>query len=453
MDKQALQEQLQRIPHERIQFGIVDIDGVLRGKLIHKEKLLKGLDDGFGFCNVVFGWDSQDSPYDNSEVSGWHTGYPDAMATIDPRTFRQVPWDDNLPFFLADFSQDKSPVREACPRTLLRRILAEADALGYRVFAGMEYEWFNFRAENRTPAPTAEFRVPPPVSTGMYGYSLLRFAQANEYVRDLFDQLLAFRVPIEGLHTETGPGVYEAALHYSGALEAADRAVLFKHGVKSIAHRHGIVPSFMAKWNVDLPGCSGHLHQSLRRTGEAKNAFYSAEAENGMSELMEQYVAGQLHCLPYILPLFAPTVNSYKRLVTGSWAAVSVSWGLDNRTTALRVIGTSPAATRLETRVPGADANPYLALAAAVAAGLYGIRHGLRLEQPQTQGNEYDQTGNRRLPTTLAAATAAMRESELPRELFGAAFVDHYVRTREWECRQYDQAVTDWELKRYFEGI
>ena len=453
MDKQALQEQLQRIPHDRVQLGVVDIDGVLRGKVIHKEKLLKGLEEGFGFCNVVFGWDSRDAPYDNGRVSGWHTGYPDATATIDPRTFRQVPWDDNLPFFLADFSREAGPVHSACPRTLLRRILAEAEALGYRVFAGLEYEWFNFRAEEPPAATGGEFRLPPTLSTGMYGYSLLRFAQAADYVRDLFDELQAFRVPIEGLHTETGPGVYEAALRYAGALEAADRAVLFKHGVKALAARHGIVPSFMAKWNADLPGCSGHLHQSLRRTGQTGNAFHSAQAENGMSEVMEQYVAGQLHCLPYILPMFAPTINSYKRLVAGSWAAVSVSWGMDNRTTALRVLTNSPDATRLETRVAGSDANPYLVLAAALAAGLYGIRHGLRLEQPPTEGNEYDNRDHRRLPTTLAAATAAMRESELPRELFGADFVDHFARTREWECRQYDQAVTDWELQRYFVGI
>ena len=452
MDTSALREQLERTPFERVKFGVVDIDGLLRGKIVHKDKLLQGLEAGFGFCNVVFGWDSQDRLYDNGRVSGWHAGYPDAVARIDPGTYRQLPWEDQLPFFLADFSAEPGPVKAACPRTLLRRIIDQVEAAGYRPFCGLEYEWFNFRREGHADTGRG-FQLPEPISAGMFGYSLLRFAQAADYVSDLFEQLLAFRVPIEALHTETGPGVYEAALRYSSALEAADRAVLFKYGVKAIAARHDILPSFMAKWSNELPGCGGHLHQSLRKAGQTDNAFHSAKAENGMSELMRHYLAGQLHCLPYLLPLFAPTVNSYKRLVAGSWAAVSVSWGLDNRTTALRVINSSPGATRLETRVPGADANPYLVVAAALAAGLYGIRNELALELAPTQGNEYAQSDHRPLPRTLAEATAAMRDSALPGELLGADFVDHFLRTRDWECRQYDAAVTDWELRRYFSAI
>jgi len=188
-------------------------------------------------------------------------------------------------------------------------------------------------------------------------------------VNALFDELAAFGVPIEGLHTETGPGVLEAAILYSHPLEAADRAVLFKTGSKEIAHRFGIMPSFMAKWNAELPGCSGHIHQSLWDRGGKKNVFFDAKSATKMSPLFEHYVAGQLACLPELLPMFAPTVNSYKRLVEGAWAPTKANWGLDNRTTALRVIAGSPKSTRLETRVNGSDSNAYLAMAAALASG------------------------------------------------------------------------------------
>src|SRR6185312_1038672 len=222
-----------------------------------------------------------------------------------------------------------------------------------------------------------------------------RASQRSDYFQALFDGLKQFGVPLEGLHTETGPGVYEAAILYSDALEAADRAVLFKSGVKEIAYRHGVLPTFMAKVSETLPGCSGHVHQSLwsafakASAGEGPayakasagegNLFHDPGTATGMSLLMEQYMAGQLFCLPHILPMLAPTVNSYKRLVEGAWAPTTLTWAVDNRTTALRALPGSAASTRLETRVVGSDANPYLAMAACLAAGLYGIRHRLPL--------------------------------------------------------------------------
>ena len=285
----------------------------------------------------------------------------------------------------------------------------------------------------------------------MFGYSILRASQQSPYFNDLFTLLDDFKVPLEGLHTETGPGVYEAAIEYSGALEAADRAVLFKSGVKEIAARHHIMASFMAKWNHDLPGCSGHIHQSLWKNG--KNIFHDAKGAHQISSTMESYMAGQLMALPYILPMYAPTINSYKRLVEGAWAPTTLTWGLDNRTTALRVINPSEKATRVELRVPGADANPYLAMAAALTSGLYGIKNKLKLTTPPTTGNGYQDLSNGRLPADLKEATQAMKSSDLAIELFGAPFVDHFTKTREWECRQFAAKVTDWELKRYFEII
>jgi glutamine synthetase len=287
----------------------------------------------------------------------------------------------------------------------------------------------------------------------MFGYSLLRASHNSDYFNALFDQLTAMNIPIEGLHTETGPGVYEAAIMYSNALEAADRAVLFKSGVKEIAHRHGIVASFMAKWNEQLPGCSGHVHQSLWDTNKEINLFYDADKPNKISSLMESYIAGQLYCLPQILPMYAPTINSYKRLVEGAWAPTTCTWGIDNRTTALRALPQGANSCRLETRVVGSDSNPYLAIAACLASGLYGIEKGMKLEQPATTGNGYADQRFGRLPSNLWEATQAMKASETAKEIFGETFVNHFCGTREWEWKQHAKAVTDWELRRYFEII
>jgi glutamine synthetase len=203
----------------------------------------------------------------------------------------------------------------------------------------------------------------------------------------------------------------------------------------------------MAKVSENLPGCSGHVHQSLWREGV--NLFYD---EGRMSALMESYMAGQLHCLPYILPMIAPTVNSYKRLVEGAWAPTTLTWAVDNRTVALRALPGGASSTRLETRVVGSDANPYLAMAACLSAGLYGIRQGLKLPA-ETKGSGYADKRHGVLPSNLWAATQAMKGSPLAAELFGEAFVHHFIRSREWEWRQFGQAVTDWELKRYLEVI
>ncbi|MDX1642489.1 MAG: glutamine synthetase, partial [Balneolaceae bacterium] len=324
--------------------------------------------------------------------------------------------------------------------------------LGYLPKFSSEYEWFNFR---ETPQSLKEkgYDNPTPLTPGMFGYSILRSSYESDFFNDLFQQLQAFGVPLEGLHTETGDGVYEAAIEYTDIVEAADRSILFKTGVKEIAYRHEIIASFMAKWNGNLPGCSGHIHQSLWDEKGEKNLFYEPSNDHHLSDLLEHYIAGQLHCLPFILPMYAPTVNSYKRFVSGSWASTTVSWGIENRTTALRAIPAGPASTRLETRVPGADINPYLAMAAALASGLYGIKNQLTLDIPPTKGNEYESTENKPLPKSLKEATDAMKSSDLPSELFGKTFVNHFIGTREWEWEQYSKQVTNWELQRYFEII
>lgn len=447
----AIVKAVRAAPANKVKVAIADIDGVLRGKYLHKEKFLAAIDGGFGFCNVVFGWDSADACYDNASYTGWHSGYPDATVHIDLNTYRRVPWDDQVPFFLGDFVDAGGAPLDICPRQLLKKVIARASDAGFAPKCGMEFEWFNFKETPQTLADK-KYTAPQPITPGMFGYSLLRAGVNQPYFAALMDELLEFGIPIEGLHTETGPGVFEAAILYSDALEAADRAVLFKGAVKEIAQRFGIMPSFMARWHTQLPGCSGHCHQSLANA-RGKNLFFDDNDPLKMSAIFKSYVAGQLACLPEILPLLAPNVNSYKRLVDGFWAPTKPTWGEDNRTVACRVIPGSAKSTRLETRVPGSDVNPYLAIAACLASGLYGIERNLPLQDKPVRGNAYRDSEATRFPRNLLEATERMADSKRAHELFGSGFVEHFVQTRRWEWRQFQESVTNWELQRYFEII
>ena len=439
-------------PSGKVKIAFADIDGILRGKYISTEKFLSAVENGLGFCDVILGWDAGDTTYDNIQYTGWHTGYPDSPAVLDITTFRKIPWENDVPFFLGDLTDQKGDALEIYPRQLLKKILGEANKQGYYPFFSQEFEWFNF-AETPQTANAKHFRNLTPLTPGMFGYSILRSSLGNPYFTDLFELLKNFNIPLEGLHTETGPGTYEAAIVYSDILEAADRAVLFKTAVKEIAYKHGIMATFMAKISENLPGCGGHVHQSLWDKTSKKNLFHEEKDKSRMSSLMKNYIAGQLYCLPYILPMYAPTINSYKRLVEGAWAPTTLTWGIDNRTVALRVLAGSSKSCRLETRVIGSDVNPYLAMAACLASGLYGIKNKLKLSQPATIGNGYKNNSNGVLPSTLIEATHQMKGSKVANELFGSAFVEHFTQTREWEWRQHLKAVTDWEYKRYFEII
>ena len=434
----------------KVKVAVSDLDGILRGKYLHRDKFFGAAESGFGFCDVVFGWDAHDNCYDNTTVTGWQHGFPDALARLDLTTARHVPWDGHVPFFLGEFvNADGSPY-PICPRQTLKRVLARAEKLGVLPMAGMEFEWFNFAETPQTWAAKRGVN-PEPITPGMFGYSLLRMGDNRGFFNALMDEMAAFGVPIEGLHTETGPGVYEAAITFSGALEAADRAILFKTGTKEIGKRFGIMPSFMAKWAQQYPGCSGHIHQSL--SDGKKNLFFDAKSSRSMSKLFESYLAGQVACLMEFAPMFWPTINSYKRLVDGFWAPVKPTWGLDNRTASFRVIAGSPKSTRLETRCPGADVNPYLAMAAVIAAGLHGVEKGLKLTAPPITGTNQGAENIPRAPRSLIETTRIFRDSAIARDWLGDTFVEHFAATREWEWRQWQDAVTDWELKRYFEII
>ncbi|WP_158829475.1 glutamine synthetase family protein [Mucilaginibacter lacusdianchii] len=451
MNQQQILDYLAQKDIRHIKFAFADIDGILRGKVIHAQKFIDGLEQGYGFCDVVFGWDSSDMAYDNVDVTGWHTGYPDKSCRIDLSTFRTIPWQNNIPFFMADFSGEGNE-GVPCPRTLLKNIAQQCADMGYHPEFAQEFEWFNF---SETPKSLAQksYVNPEPLTPGMFGYSILRSSQQSEFYYDLLNLLEQFNIPLEGLHTETGPGVYEAAIIHDYALAAADKAALLKNAVKEIASKHGITASFMAKWTETLPGCSGHVHQSLWSLDKSTNLFYDENNALHMSDLMKHYLAGQLYCLPHILPLYAPTINSYKRLVEGAWAPTTITWGIDNRTTALRVLNSSHKSTRIETRIPGADTNPYLAISAALASGLYGIKNKLPLNIQPVKGNGYLDKSNGSLAPNLLEAANTMKASPIANELFGESFTQHFANTRIWEWRQFSKQITDWELKRYFEII
>lgn len=452
MNTKEILQYVKEHPSGKVKVAFTDIDGILRGKYISSEKFLSVTENGMAFCDVIFGWDVADVVYDNVTFTGWHTGYPDCPGVLDLTSFRKIPWENNVPFFLGELTDQTGSPSAVCPRQLLKKILGEATTMGYTPFFSQEFEWYNF-AETPQSVHDKQFKGLTPLTPGMFGYSILRSSLNNPFFSDLFDLLKKFDVPLEGIHTETGPGTYEAAIVYAPIVEAADRAVLFKTAVKEIAYKHGIMASFMAKIDENLPGCGGHVHQSLWDKAAHTNLFYDEKDPMKMSGLMKSYVAGQLLCLPHILPMFAPTVNSYKRLVEGAWAPTTLTWGVDNRTVAVRVLPGGAKSCRLETRVIGSDVNPYLAMAACLAAGLYGIKNKLELQQPATVGNGYKDFSNGVLPSTLIEATQQMKESKLAKEILGDSFVTHFTQTREWEWRQHLKAVTDWEYRRYFEII
>lgn len=427
--------------------ALTDIDGILRGKYMHVDKLESAKKTGFGFCSVAMSWDCTDTVYEHSSYAGLHNGYPDSEALIDVETERAIPWENQTPLFLAELKDPKSP----CPRRLLKRVLEQAEHAGLKAKFGIEFEWFNFKETGESLSEKG-FVAPKPMATGMFGYSLIRASHYEPFLRALMDEMEMFGVPLEGLHPETGPGVLEAAITYADALEAADRATLFKWGCKAIGHRFGIMPSFMAKWNEHLPGCSGHMHQSLWDK-DGRNVFYDARDPQCMSDTFKHYIAGQLTLMPELMAFYAPTVNSYKRLVEGSWAPTRATWGIDNRTCALRVIRAAEKSTRLETRVGGADINAYLAIAASLASGLWGIKHRIKMPVQPVRGNAYEELTAAPFPKNLCESADLLRQSKVAPELFGAEFVDHFVQSREHEWRAFQKSVTSFELARYFEII
>jgi len=449
MNKDAARKYLSKNKVENVKIGVFDTDGILRGKYMHRDKFLSALDGGFGFCDVVLGWDSQDQLYDQSRYTGWHTAYPDAPVRVIPSSMREIPFEENTPFFLGEFTGEAETI---CPRGTLRRICERAEDMGLTATVGFEFEFFVFE---ETPHSVREknYKDMKSLSPGFFGYSVLRSSVHSEFYQELMDLARDMRFPIEGLHTETGAGVLEAALQCTDAVEAADQASLFKTFTKVLAQRRGLMATFMAKWSEDWPGQSGHMHISLKEKNGV-NIFHDEEKPGHMSDKQRWFVGGQQKLMPELLSMIAPTVNSYRRLIPGFWAPTHATWGIDNRTCALRVIPGSAKSQRVEYRISAADINPHIALAAALGSGLWGIENKIEPTEP-VKGNAYEQEfpAEMSLSSTLFEAAGKLGGSHAARDLFGDAFVEHYQQSREWEEREFRKAITDWELQRYFEII
>ncbi|MBV6303877.1 glutamine synthetase family protein [Candidimonas humi] len=435
--------------------GLSDIDGIMRGKYMRKHKFLSALESGLGFCDVVMGWDSNDAMYDNVRYTGWHTAYPDTQVRIDPASCRRLPLEqgpngEDMLFFIAELDGKAASI---CPRRLLHRMVDKARDMGFEADAALEYEFFMF---NETPKSVRKknYRDLETWTPGNFGYSVLRSTVNADFYTQLVELTEQMDMPIEGLHTETGPGVLEAALEVDAIANAADKGFLFKTFCKALAERNGLMATFMAKWSPEYSGQSGHIHLSLRDAASGHNVFYDARGEHSMSRIQRRFLAGVQRYLPEFMAMYAQTINSYSRLVPGYWAPLDATWGVENRTTALRVIPGSEKSQRIEVRIGSADANPYLALAAALGSGLAGIEQGLDPD-PMVTGNAYTQAfpAHQKLPATLWDAAQRLRQSQAASALFGNDFVEHFAATREWEERQFRRHVTDWELARYFEII
>lgn len=382
-------QQARKIVEERglsyVKVGVFDIDGVMRGKYMSKDKFLSALESGFGFCDVVLGWDVKDQLYDNVSYTGWHTGYPDAPVRIIPESCRELPLEDNMLFFLGEFTDTASAI---CPRSTLQRVIQKAHDMGFDIYSAFEYEFFIF---NETPHTIREknYQNIEPLAPAEFGYSVIRNTTESETYLSLLKLAEDMDFGIESLHEETGPGVLEAAITYDHAMSSADKAALFKTFTKIALQKQNKMATFMAKWSPEYPGQSGHIHLSLQDKN-GKGLFYDDSQPDNMSQTMRHFVAGQQQCMPELLAMVAPTINSYRRLIPGFWAPTEASVGIDNRTCAIRIIPGNEKSQRLEYRIAAADANPYVILAAVIASGLWGIENKAEIES-LVVGSAYDQ--------------------------------------------------------------
>ena len=461
VDSQEIKLALQQNGVEYVKVAITDLDGVLRGKYMHVDKFLKSIESGYGFCDVIFGWDSSDALYEfkvsdeQNLFTGWHTGFPDQTVKILLDSKRTIPFEKNTPFFLSELKDG-----EVCPRSVLKKVLRLLRESGLKGKSALEYEFFLF---NESPISVRDkgFKNLSNFTPGMFGYSLLRSSVHSDLYQEILKMSSVMDFPLEALHTETGPGVLEAAIGVDEALNSADKAVLFKTFMKVLAQRKNLMATFMAKWSEKYPGQSGHIHCSLVDL-ENKPVFWN-EGGGGMSELMINFLGGLQKYSREFMAMIAPTTNSYKRLCVGAWAPINMTWAKENRTTGFRVIEGSPDSQRIENRLAGADANPYLALAATFAAGFLGIKERLQPTEP-TSGEAYTMKTEEayKVPSTLLEAAELFKKSQAARSIWGDQFVDHFSASRIWEYEQFlknkplfekEQTISSWELERYFEII
>ena len=429
--------------------AITDMQGRLQGKRFHARHFLdEVVKNGTEGCNYLLAVDVEMNTVDGYEMSSWARGYGDFAMTPDFSTLRRVPWHPGTAMVLANLGwldHDHTPVL-ASPRQILQRQLGRLAEAGYRAYAGTELEFILYR-DSYEDAYARNYRGLTPANVFNADYSLLQTARIEPMLRRLRNDMYGAGLVPESAKGECNLGQHEVAFRYAEAMVCCDNHVIYKNGAKEIAAQEGMSITFMAKVN-EREGNSCHIHISLRST--EGRAVLAGDSEHGFSKLMEHFLAGQLAALHELTYFLAPNINSYKRFVPGSFAPTAIAWGTDNRTCALRVVGHGES-LRVENRVPGGDVNPYLAVAALIAAGLHGIENELELEEPFV-GNAYH-SDRGTVPTTLPEAAAALAGSELARAAFGEDVVEHYLNAAKIEVDAYNAAITDWELIRGFERL
>ncbi len=407
-------------------------------------------DHGIEACDYLLAVDVDMNPLPGYRFTNWDTGYGDFVCAPDFSTACLVPWLEGTALVICDLTDEEGNPVEVSPRRVLRRQLERAAERGLRVCSATELEFFLF-LDSFEEAHAKRWQGLTPHTSTIEDYQLMQTAREEYVLRRIRQEMLGAGIPVEFSKGEAGRGQHEVNVTYDEALVTADRHLVFKNGIKEIAAQEGRAATFMAKWTMDDVGSSCHVHTSLWDAASGDPVMADAAHPSGLSTLGRRFLAGQLHAARQLAWLSAPTLNSYRRYVPGSWAPTAVVWGEDNRTCGFRVVGHG-AGRRVESRVPGADVNPYLVLAASVAAGLYGIDHELELGEPYPV-NAYEATDVTRIPSTLVESIEELRASPVALEAFGPDVHHHLLNTAEQEWAASNRHVTDWELARYFERI
>jgi glutamine synthetase len=451
-DPMALERLIRRGDIDTVLTVFPDHLGRLMGKRVVGRHFLDhvlGRPEGIHACIYLFTVDMEMEPLPGFRLTSWEQGYGDMKLVPDLGTWRRIPWLPGTALVFCDcYTEEGEPIEEA-PRWVLRRQAEKAARSGFTVRVGSELELYLFR-ESFDDARRRRYHGLSPVSAYLEDYHILQTSKEEGLVRAIRNHMEGAGVPVEVSKGEWGRGQEEINLRYAAPLEMADRHVLYKHGVKEIAWQQGRSATFMAKYDVGAAGSSFHLHSSVWDRRVRRNLFWARGSRRG-TPLFQQWVAGQMALARELSFFYAPTVNAYKRYQAGSFAPTRIACGWDNRTCGFRVCGNGPS-FRVENRVPGADANPYLGFAATIAAGLHGIERKLK-SPPWYEGNAYEDATLPQVPKTLREALGELERSAAARDAFGSRVVEHYLRLGHLEQQAFDQAVTDWEMLRYFERI
>lgn len=430
--------------------AVCDMQGRLVGKRVTAQFFVDHCaDHGTHLCTYLLGTDMEMNTPKGYELMTWESGYGDYLNRPDWPTMRIIPWLEKTALVLGDVVDETTgDLVPVAPRTMLRQQIARAARLGLRPMMASELEFYLLRETYEEAAAKGWVNLQP---WAWYNedYQLLQATKAEPLYRQLRNQMTRAGIPIEFSKGEAGLGQHEVNIHYADALESADRAAIYKHGAKEIAHLNGCALTFMAKPDHTWTGSSSHVHMSLWDPQGSRNLFYDASAPGEMSTTMRHFLGGLLAGSRELSLLIASNINSYKRYAVASWAPVNVVWSRDNRTCGFRIVGHG-SALRIENRLPGGDANPYLTYTAVLAAGLHGIENEIE-PAPEFRGNAYEAEDVPRVPRSLSDAIEAWRGSDLARSAFGDTVHRHYLHTAELEQREYNMAVTDWERRRYFE--